>query len=82
MERLHTEFLDQINVSICRISCHLGTEQMAKVFEKVVGSREKKQQGCTRQCSNDNLIIFLTSVQLHLAEERKAIVKFEGENVH
>ena len=50
---------------------------MAKVFEKVVGSREKKQQGCTRQCSNDNLIIFLTSVQLHLAEERKAIVKFK-----
>ena len=45
MERLHTEFLDQINVSICRISCHLGTEQMAKVFEKVVGSREKSSRG-------------------------------------
>ena len=74
MERLHTEFLDQINVSICRISCHLGTEQMEKVFEKVVGSREKKQQGCTRQCSNDNLIIFLT-IKLHLAEEREAICK-------
>ena len=34
----------------------------------------KKQQGCTRQCSNDNLIIFLT-IKLHLAEEREAICK-------